>query len=53
MTLIIILVMIILQQIKKEFCNFRGVMAENEWITKQAEIEMSGIRDCGGDPGMV
>lgn len=29
----------VIEQIKKEFCNFRGIMAENEWITRQVEIE--------------
>ncbi len=29
----------VIEQIKKEFCNFRSIMAENEWLTRQAEIE--------------
>ena len=29
----------VVEQIKKEFSNFRNVMAENEWISKQAELE--------------
>lgn len=28
----------VIEQIKKEFSNFRSITAENEWLTKQAEI---------------
>ena len=31
----------VINQIKSEFQNFRSVMAENDWISKQAEIEKS------------
>lgn len=31
----------VIEQIKKEFADFKNVMAENEWISKQAEIEKS------------
>lgn len=33
----------VIQQIKKEFSNFRTIMADNEWISKQAEIEKKGF----------
>ncbi len=29
----------VIEQIKKEFLNFRSVMSENEWISKEAELE--------------
>ena len=29
----------VIQQIKREFSDFKNVMADNEWISKQAEIE--------------
>jgi len=29
----------VIEQIKKEFSNFRTVMAENDWISKQVELE--------------
>ncbi len=34
----------VIEQIRKEFSDYRNIMAENEWISKQAELQTNGTR---------